>query len=158
MERSTGADQRRLAYKTRGTFQSDELRRRREVQSVEIRRQKRNESLAKKRNFNVGANGAGGSVSDSDDEEGGADSQKEQLKKEFPVMIKGLYSESLDEQLVAVTKFRKLLSKERNPPIEEVIECNVVPRFVELLRSSHSVIQVSCLSIVCYEHLCKFFY
>ncbi|KAJ2421492.1 Importin subunit alpha-1 [Coemansia sp. RSA 2524] len=79
-------------------------------------------------------------ASDSEDDEQGSSGQ-EQLQELFPPMIASLYSDNLDEQLTAVTKFRKLLSKERCPPIEEVIECGVVPRFVELLRSSHSVIQ-----------------
>ncbi|PIA15327.1 importin subunit alpha-2 [Coemansia reversa NRRL 1564] len=128
---------RRYAFKTKGTFQAEELRRRREEQTVEIRRQKREESLTKRRNFNLPE----GTLSDSEDEEQGTSANHEQLQEMFPPMISGLYSDNLDEQLAAVTRFRKLLSKERSPPIEEVIECGVVPRFVELLRSSHSVIQ-----------------
>lgn len=58
-------------------------------------------------------------------------------------MIQGVFSDQPDQQLDATTKFRKLLSKERNPPIEKVIECGVVARFVEFLRNEHSMIQVS---------------
>lgn len=57
-------------------------------------------------------------------------------------MIQGVFSDAPDQQLDATTKFRKLLSKERNPPIEKVIECGVVARFVEFLRNEHSMIQV----------------
>ncbi|KAJ1852803.1 Importin subunit alpha-1 [Coemansia sp. RSA 2703] len=135
MERAS--DNRRNAYKTKGTFQPDEARRRREEQGVEIRRQKRDEMVFKKRNFNLPQ----GNDSDSEDEAERAAATQDQLQEQLPAMINGLYSENLDEQLTAVTKFRKLLSKECNPPIAQVIDCGVVPRFVELLRSSHSVIQ-----------------
>lgn len=57
-------------------------------------------------------------------------------------MITGVFSDDPDRQLDATTKFRKLLSKEKNPPIEKVIECGVVPRFVEFLRTGQSMLQV----------------
>lgn len=63
------------------------------------------------------------------------------------MMIQGVFSDQPDQQLDSTTKFRKLLSKERNPPIEKVIECGVVARFVEFLRSDHSMIQVSTPSL-----------
>jgi hypothetical protein len=46
---------------------SNEVRKRREEQQVEIRRQKREENLAKRRNLNPGD----GNIADSDDEGGG---------------------------------------------------------------------------------------
>ena len=65
-----------------------------------------------------------------------------QLQEQLPQMVQGVFSDSVDAQLECTTKFRKLLSKERNPPIEKVIECGVIARFVEFLRSPHSMIQV----------------
>lgn len=143
-------EHRRNLYKSRGVFKQDELRRRREDVQVEIRRQKREESLAQRRKLTI-PDGAGDS-----DEEGGAvlDSQVSelhggfeivsdlfQLMTELPSMIEGVFSDNVEEQLQCTTKFRKLLSKERNPPIEKVIECGVVQRFVEFLRSPHSLVQ-----------------
>ena len=57
-------------------------------------------------------------------------------------MVAGVMSDDPQRQLDATTKFRKLLSKEKYPPIEKVTECGVVPRFVEFLRGNHSMLQV----------------
>ncbi|CDR99005.1 hypothetical protein, partial [Sporisorium scitamineum] len=123
-------------FKAKGVFKQDELRRRREEAQVEIRRQKREESMAKRRNLNIEHD----SDPDSDDDDNLSAAIDAQLTNELPSMIEDAMSDNLDRQLDATTKFRKLLSKEKNPPIERVIAAGVVPRFVEFLRSVHSMI------------------
>lgn len=63
----------RRNFKAKGTFKPDELRRRREEQQVEIRKQKREENLAKRRNMAI-TSPAPGTGAESD-EEGGNDTQ-----------------------------------------------------------------------------------
>lgn len=57
------------------------------------------------------------------------------IKKE---MIDALYSDSESVQLEATQKFRKLLSRDPNPPIEEVIQRGIVPRFVQFLKNNNN--------------------
>jgi hypothetical protein len=57
-------------------------------------------------------------------------------------MIAGVMHHEIDQQLEATARFRKILSKERNPPIQEVIQCGVIPRFVEFLTSTNPMLQV----------------
>lgn len=47
------SDNRRSAFKERSRFKPEEVRRRRENAQVEIRKQKKEENLAKRRNLNV---------------------------------------------------------------------------------------------------------
>ncbi|KAL7797541.1 armadillo-type protein [Trichoderma ceciliae] len=134
-------EHRRTQFKAKNTFKPDELRRRREEQQVEIRKAKREENLAKRRGIGSGDNRPGaslGAAPDSDDESAPTESQ---LNEDLPQMVAGVFSDQIDLQIQATTKFRKLLSKERNPPIEEVIKTGVVSRFVEFLRSPHTLVQ-----------------
>lgn len=57
-------------------------------------------------------------------------------------LIADVNSNDVEKQYEATTKFRKLLSKETNPPIKDVINTGVVPKFVEFLRSPHGLLQV----------------
>lgn len=56
-------------------------------------------------------------------------------------MVGKLMSDNPADQLEATSMFRKILSKEKNPPIDRVIATGAVPRFVEFLRSSNSLVQ-----------------
>ncbi|KAG8370621.1 hypothetical protein BUALT_Bualt13G0002400 [Buddleja alternifolia] len=111
---------RRSRYKV--AVDADEGRRRREDNMVEIRKNKREESLLKKRREGLQAQPT-------------VNVQQLDNKKleSLPAMIAGVWSDDGALQLEATTQFRKLLSIERNPPIEEVIQSGVVPRFVDFL-------------------------
>ncbi|KAK3844033.1 MAG: armadillo-type protein [Linnemannia gamsii] len=121
-------------FKAKNAFKPEELRRNRNELNVELRKQKREENLSKRRNLAIAAESE-----ESEDE--GVSAASQQFHEQLPAMIQGVMSDNVDDQLGATTQFRKLLSKERNPPIDEVIRCGVVPKFVEFLRSPHPSVQ-----------------
>ncbi|KAH9754200.1 Importin subunit alpha-2 [Citrus sinensis] len=60
----------------------------------------------------------------------------------LPAMVAGVWSDDNNLQLEATTQFRKVISNERSPQIEEVIQSGVVPRIVEfLMREDYPQIQ-----------------
>jgi len=52
----------------------------------------------------------------------------------LPIMVNGVMSDDAQLQTECTTQFRRLLSIEKNPPIQQVIEAGVVPRFVMFLQ------------------------
>ncbi|KAI3910173.1 hypothetical protein MKW92_017035 [Papaver armeniacum] len=56
------------------------------------------------------------------------------MLESLPSMIAGVWSDEIELQLEATRQFRKLISIERSPPIDEVIQSGVVPKFVEFLK------------------------
>ena len=54
-------------------------------------------------------------------------------------MVAALYTDDVQVQLDAVQKFRKLLSRDPNPPIDEVIATGIIPRLVDYLQNTDNV-------------------
>ncbi|XP_055820234.1 importin subunit alpha-2-like [Solanum dulcamara] len=113
---------RRNRYKV--AVDAEEGRRRREDNMVEIRKNKREENLQKKRREGLQANQQFAVP---------VQASVEKKLENLPAMVAGVWTEDGNLQLEATTQFRKLLSIERSPPIEEVIQAGVVPRFVQFL-------------------------
>ncbi|KAL1549535.1 Importin subunit alpha-4 [Salvia divinorum] len=125
------AEVRKKGYKI--GVDADEARRRREDNLVEIRKSKREDNLLKKRREGL-LNGSFPQQTplfspDPSQSPGAVEKKLESI----PLMVQGVWSNDTNAQLDATTQFRKLLSIERSPPIDEVIKAGVIPRFVEFL-------------------------
>ncbi|XP_037933165.1 importin subunit alpha-7 [Teleopsis dalmanni] len=145
----------RHRYKNVG-LDSSEMRRRREEEGIQLRKQKREQQLIKRRNVVLDPPGIGFMDNEVMQESDIANSHEHSedlllhyeheeqnqinlnsiIKKD---MIDQLYSDKENEQLEATQKFRKLLSRDPNPPIEEVIQKGIVPRFVYFLKNTSNV-------------------
>ncbi|KAJ6974146.1 importin alpha-1 subunit family protein [Populus alba x Populus x berolinensis] len=123
----TRTEVRKKSYKT--GVDADEARRRREDNLLEIRKNKREDNLLKKRREGLLFQSQSQPLLDAAQHAANIEKKLESL----PVMVQGVWSDDPSSQLEATTQFRKLLSIERSPPIDDVIKAGVVPRFVEFL-------------------------
>lgn len=147
---------RRAGFKK--AIDGEEARRKREDHQVEIRKAKREENLMKKRRETAAAGRAGGdaaasaaaaaaaaaaasaagavggSTAAAADVDGAQAAEAGYGLERLPEMVRGVMGANGAEQTQCTLEFRKLLSMERNPPIDAVIAQGVVPRFVEFLQ------------------------
>mmetsp|Transcript_34390 Transcript_34390/g.102154 ORF Transcript_34390/g.102154 Transcript_34390/m.102154 type:complete len:541 (+) Transcript_34390:61-1683(+) len=134
-------NQRQKAFKK--GIDADDARRKREDAAVQLRKQVREEELKKKRMVNEAgavagaANVLSGAMPDAN---GGAMQTGMGVGagsfplEQIPVLSAMLMSDDGQAQFNSTQQFRKMLSIEQNPPIQEVIGSGVVPRFVMFLK------------------------
>nr|QYR90149.1 importin subunit alpha-3 [Laodelphax striatellus] len=108
-------------FKNKGKDQ-DEMRRRRNEVTVELRKNKREETLQKRRNV---------PVSDSADEE---EFDRNYFTTNLEQLVMDASSDNPTKQLQAVQSARKLLSSDRNPPIDDLIRSGILPILVRCLE------------------------
>ncbi|GAB5355610.1 hypothetical protein AAMO2058_000220500 [Amorphochlora amoebiformis] len=135
----SGSDRRQRQFKK--GIDAEESRRRRDEISVKLRKEKREMQLAKRRtrgNERKNQGGWGSGTVGMDRGQGYVDGDLREKLKALPDLVKALRSHDPNEQHSAVTAFRKLLSIERNPPIQQVIDCGVVPTLVQLLKCENN--------------------
>lgn len=106
-------------FKNKGKDQ-DEMRRRRNEVTVELRKNKRDESLLKRRNVPQ--------VDSTDDEE------VDRGHPDLQAIVANASSGDPNVQLSAVQSARRLLSSDRNPPIDDLINSGILPILVQALR------------------------
>lgn len=103
----------------------DEMRRRRNETTVELRKSKKEDHLLKRRNLDL------------DDEPlSPLQEQNRAAAANMSVedIVAGINSGVENDELTATHAARKILSRERNPPIDILIDAHVVPKLVEFLN------------------------
>lgn len=128
-------EQRKKSFKK--GVDGDDARRRREETTIQIRKSKREEQLKQRRKVEAVQPGTAMTPAAAAPAAAAAPPQDAALLQKLqnlPQLVLGVHTHDPVVQLQATTQFRKLLSIERNPPIQQVIDQGVVARFVEFLQ------------------------
>jgi len=119
------------SFKNKGKDNED-LRRRRNEVSVDLRKQKKDDMLSKRRNVQVDEDDFPTSpLQDSSNRQ----NQSNQLMTLDEIRA-GVFSDDFNLAFKATQHARKMLSRERNPPIDSLIDLGVVPKLITFLTVS----------------------
>lgn len=120
--------QRLKNFKNKGR-DTETMRRRRTEVNVELRKMKKDESLSKRRNV----------IDEFDDPASPQSPQNKSGGLSINEIAAGIHSPDPHVQLIAAQNARKILSREKSPPIDAMIETGVVPILVHFLTREENV-------------------
>jgi hypothetical protein len=126
--------ERQTQYKHAGK-DSETLRKSRIEQAVTIRKEKRDDVISKRRNIPIEDPNADASTSGA----GGASIPYD--RSNLQEIVTQAQSPDPEVQMLAVTQARKLLSSDRNPPIDDLISSGILPILVNCLESTNATLQ-----------------
>ena len=106
----------------------EEARRRRSEISIELRKARKDEQLLKRRNLNIGK----------EPQTPAEDNNLSPLTTSIDEIVDGMKSSDETVLLQATQACRKMLSREKNPPIDSMIKRGIVPKCVEFLDCHHN--------------------
>lgn len=122
---------RMLHYKNRGKSDKDEIRKKREMEGIQLRKQKRDEHVFKRRNISLE------DISDTHVVDIKPIPPEYENRSFLCHIVNSLPTKSPEEQLKTTQIIRKMLSRDLHPPIngiDEIIQAGVVPVFIEFLK------------------------
>lgn len=108
----------------------EEMRRRRNDVTVELRRAKRDEQMLKRRNVDLAPEVSPLSESNK--------LHNIPQDSSIPTIVENVMSANPANQLVGVQTARRLLSREKNPPLDTIIKSGIVPRLVQFLGAEEN--------------------
>jgi hypothetical protein len=152
---------------------AEESRRSREETTLQIRKSKKDARLAKRRQMPTGGlsaptpaglaaasmlvNSGDNTYASMMENSMSTSSSQSQINavtaaklEQLPMMVQGVMGNDPATQTECTTQFRRLLSIEKSPPIQQVIDAGVVPRFVEFLqRDDNPALQFEAAWVRC---------
>lgn len=117
--------------------------------SVELRKAKKEDQLLKRRNLNI--------IEDAEPLSPTENNDILPISTSIEEIVGGMHSSDETIQLQATQACRKMLSREKNPPIDNMIQQGIVPRCIEFLDSHHKYGNNFLYYVTCNSFLIQLF-